>query len=387
MTRVVVFGFDAAESSQIRRINSLVQTGHDVVAFTMRRTNMNVDFQPSWKNIHLFNVPNEQLFRRMLILLLSMFKIAWHRREIVTADVLIARNFDLLLLAQVARWLALRPKMPLIYECLDIHGSFSSPSRKGRAFRAIERRLLGHIDLLVVSSPGFIDNYFKPLQGYHGPVALLENKIWFGDRIPPRRNSAANVEGGKPWVIGWVGSLRCDPSFGILLEIAERMGEAVRIEMHGNVHHHVVPDFEARISGRSNITYHGPYKYPQGLAEVYSRCDFVWAQDMWLPGANSDWLLPNRIYEASYFGCLSIASSRTETGRKIERDGLGYTVEVATADHLQALLERLGPLEVEQRRARLLAAETSSFVYSPSELTRVIEQAVAARDLPQPVPA
>jgi hypothetical protein len=36
-------------------------------------------------------------------------------------------------------------------------------------------------------------------------------------------------------------------------------------------------------------------------------CDAVWAQDLWQSGANSDWLLPNRIYEASYFGCPSIA--------------------------------------------------------------------------------
>jgi len=44
--RIEVFGFDVAEISQIRRIRAMVSAGHDVHSFTMRRQNMNRDFQP-----------------------------------------------------------------------------------------------------------------------------------------------------------------------------------------------------------------------------------------------------------------------------------------------------------------------------------------------------
>jgi hypothetical protein len=58
---------------------------------------------------------------------------------------------------------------------------------------------------------------------------------------------------------------------------------------------------------------------------------------------NSDWLLPNRIYEASYFGCPSIALAGTETGRRVAADGLGFTVEEPTAEALTELLRGLTP--------------------------------------------
>lgn len=371
--RVVVFGFDAAESSQIRRIRSLMDTGHDVVAFTMRRANMNADFVPFWRNIHLFKVDNERIGRRLLVLLLSCLKIVWHRAALRGADVIMARNFDMLLLAHVARLVSLRRGVPIVYECLDIHGSFTGQGRAAALFRRLERFFLSRSQLLVVSSPGFIDNYFRPLQDYRGKVHLLENKIWFGGALPQRQVSSANRAGGDPWILGWVGSLRCEPSFRILLAVAERLGRRVRIEMHGNIHGHVLPDFEGRIAAHSNIVYHGPYSYPEGLAKVYSACDFVWAQDLWQTGANSDWLLPNRIYEAGYFGCLSIAVAGTQTGRKVADGGLGYVVDAATPDALTDLLATLDPAEVETRRARLLARPASEFVYSPDDVQAVLD--------------
>jgi succinoglycan biosynthesis protein ExoL len=373
--KVVVFGFDAAESSQIRRIRSLMGSGHDVVAFTMRRANMNPGFQPDWRNIHLFMVDNERIARRLLVLFLSCFRIVAHRRELRGADVIMARNFDMLLLAHVARLVAPGAPIPIVYECLDIHGSFTREGRAGKVFRWLERFFLSRSQLLVVSSPGFVDNYFRPVQGYTGKAHLLENKIWFGGPPPPRRESADNIADGKPWVLGWVGSLRCEPSFRILLETAARLGDRVKIEMHGNIHRHVLPDFERRIAEHPNIVYHGPYPYPEGLAEVYSACDFVWAQDLWQAGANSDWLLPNRIYEAAYFGCLSIAVAGTQTGRKVAGDALGYTVDAPTPEALITLIASLEPAEVESRRAGLLAKPASDFVYSAAEIDAVLDAA------------
>ncbi len=373
--KVVVFGFDAAESSQIRRIRSLMDSGHDVVAFTMRRANMNPGYEPDWRNIHLFMVDNERIARRMLVLFLSCFRIVAHRRELRGADVIMARNFDMLLLAHFARMVAPGARVPVVYECLDIHGSFTRESRAGAVFRWLERFFLSRSELLVVSSPGFIDNYFRPVQHYAGKVHLLENKIWFGGELPPRRASIANLHGGDPWVIGWVGSLRCEPSFRILLEAAARLGDRVRIEMHGNIHRHVLPDFERRIAAHQNIAYHGPYPYPEGLAGVYSACDFVWAQDLWQAGANSDWLLPNRIYEAAYFGCLSIAVADTQTGRKVAESELGYAVGTATPEALVDLVGSLDPKEVEARRARLLARPVSDFVYSAADIDAALAAA------------
>ena len=46
--------------------------------------------------------------------------------------------------------------VPLIYECLDINGALCREGRKADAMRAAEQFLLRRIQMLVVSSPGFI---------------------------------------------------------------------------------------------------------------------------------------------------------------------------------------------------------------------------------------
>lgn len=374
--KVTVFGFDAAESSQIRRIQALVDAGYDVAAFTMRRDNMNADFVPFWDNVHLFTVANENLARRAFVLLASPLKIAAHLGKVRRADVLMARNFDLLLLAHVARLMALK-KIPVIYECLDVHAIFTDPSKKGALFRFAERLLLKRTALVVVSSPGFVANYFRPVQHYAGPTALLENKIWFSGPLPHRRAADAPVGQGTkdhPFTVGWVGSLRCEPSFEILMGAARALPERARFAFHGNVHHHVLPDFDARLKGAANVAYHGAYRYPDGLA-VYRDLDFVWAQDLWQRGANSDWLLPNRIYEASYFGCLSIAVKGTETAKVVEERGLGYLVEEASGEALAALIAGLDPDEVRRKRAALLARPAADFVSTAADITAVVEEA------------
>lgn len=388
-TKVTVFGFDAAESSQIRRIRALMDAGYDVVAFTLRRRNMNPDFVPFWDNIHLATVENENLSRRAAVLVAALGKIARRLSRVRRADVLLARNFDLLLLAHAARLMALRHRVPVIYECLDVHTVFTDPSAKGRMFRWLERRLLARTQLVVVSSCGFSANYFRPVQGYRGPIYLMENKIWFTGSLPERRATSAPVGKGTaevPFVLGWVGSLRCQPSFEILLGAAQRLGPTVRIAFHGNVHTHVLPNFEERISRHPTIAYHGPYTYPDGL-DVYRGLDFVWAQDLWQRGANSDWLLPNRIYEASYFGCLSIAVAGTQTAKVVKDRGLGYVIDAPTAEALAALVETLDADEVRQRRNALLARPAEDFVSTPSDVEGMIDAAFVAHSNPNAHPA
>lgn len=376
-SRVVVFGFDAAESAQVRRIRALRDCGYALTVYAPHRTGTGAAVRPPWPSVSLGRVENGRLGRRLLALARGLLAIARHLGPIRRADVLIARNFDLLLLAEAARLLALRPRLPLVYECLDIHALFSARTLRGALMRAAERLLLARIRLLVISSPGFEEHYFRPLQRYRGPVHLLENKIWFGGTPPPRREGAHNCAGGRPWVIGWAGSLRCTPSLDLLLALAERLGDRVRLEFFGNVHHHALPGFARRLEGHPNVAYRGPYAYPQGLGAVYGACDFVWAQDLWQMGENSHWLLPNRIYEASYFGCLSIALAGTMTGCAVRAGGLGYVIERADGESLARLFQRLDPAEVVARREALLTRPAAAFVASRHEVAAMVERARA----------
>jgi len=379
MAQVLVFAPDVAEAAQIRRIRAFQTVGHTVSAYAFRRQNMNQTFQPDWPTIMLGETQNESLRTRAMQMVTGVARVLRQPDLARNADVWIARNIDMALIAHAARRL-LRPDVPIAYECLDIHSLFTRTDAIGRAIRAVERRVLRDSALLITSSPGFIRHYFEAVQGYDGPVALLENKVWIdGDASRPRERRRA----GNPLVIGSVGSIRCAKSLEILSEAAHRLGPKVEIALHGNVHHHAVPGFDAIVADHSNITWHGPYDYPHGLGPVYAGCDLVWAQDLWQRGGNSDWLLPNRIYEASWHGCPSIAVQGTETGRRVEADGLGFTLPEASANALVDLVDGLDRAEVDRVADALLASPEAQFRQSPEEMSDIIDRILSTETTPK----
>lgn len=378
MSKVVVFGFDVAEAAQIRRIRSIRALGHEVHSFTMRRRNMNAAFEPEWPNTHLYHTANRDLARRAATVLASMLRMVGHRPEVGSADVILARNLDMLAIAWAARLVAGATSTPLVYECLDVHASLTGRGRGARVLRGIEALLLRRIALLVVSSPGFVERYFAPVQGHRGPWHLMENKLALDPPPPPRPEGPRRAGADAPLVLGWVGTIRCLPSLRLLTAAAEALGDGLRIAIHGVVHDHLRPEVEAAVARHDNVTHHGPYAYPDEIARVYGGCDLVWAQDLWRRGANSDWLLPNRIYEASWCGCPSIALAGTETGRRVAADGLGFTIDRPEPGALVALLRSLSRGRIEARSAELLGRPRSAFQQQSQEVQDMLDAAMAA---------
>lgn len=380
MARIVVFAFDITEASQIRRIAVLRRLGHDVRSVSFRRGNMNADFIPDWPNLDLGHIPNHRFAERAFRLVRALPRLLRADAIIGGADVLIARNFDLLVLATAARAVLLRRATPLVYECLDIHGLFVGRRPINRIMRFLERRLLSKIALLWVSSPGFINGYFVPTQGYNGAFALIENKLWFDGLPPPRPGLGDPPNRSGPLMLGWVGSIRCKDSLRILSETALRLGPKIHIRIHGNIHRHALADFDDVIERLSNVSWHGPYQYPDDLEKIYGGCDAVWAQDLWQRGGNSDWLLPNRIYEASWFGCPSIAVADTETGRRVAEHKLGMTIPEPSADALADLLTGMDLAVLGTMRERLLEMDGDRFRLQPADV-----EAALAPVIPTPM--
>ena len=364
MAEILFFAPDLSETAQLRRIRSFARAGHGVRSVSMRKGPVQVE----WPDLDLGQIANEQLGRRVRLALRGLVKLWTNRRHVAQAELIIARNIDMVLLALAARLMGGR-RVPVVYECLDIHGIFTGKGRKARAARLVERYALARVALLVVSSPGFIDHYFSPVQSYKGRWLLLENKLWFPGAALPRPEPV--VQRAGPLVLGWVGAIRCQPSLELLCAVAGQLGNALRIEVRGVIHEHALDDFGGRIACHPNIHYGGPYAYPDGLAGVYGACDLVWAQDLWQRGANSDWLLPNRIYEASWFGCPSIAVAGTQTAAKITADGLGYVVEQPTPEALAGLLKGLTRDQIGVVRQGLLARHDADFALREAEINAV----------------
>jgi succinoglycan biosynthesis protein ExoL len=367
---LVFFGHDSRESTIRKRIASFQAQGWSVRGLTFARSRAeerNAASQPPfWENVHLGETQDRNYHRRMAALARAIPKVLREAKAIRAASVIYARNMDMMALAVMAKRLC-GSRAKLVYEVLDVQRPLLKPGPAGAAMRAAERRLLAQSDLLVVSAPEFVERYFKPVQGYCGPVHLLENKIspaqlreapqaWRrGSRTPPEH---------EPWIIGWSGVLRCARSLETLERIGSRLGDRVRIVMRGRLSEEDLPRemFADVLQRRPNMVFEGPYRNPDDLATMYGGVHFNWSIDYTDAGSNSDWLLPNRVYEGGFFGVPAFARAETATGRFVDEHALGHALPEPIEEAVCDLLGSLTQVEYAAFRRELLDRPASLFV-------------------------
>ena len=372
MKNIVVIAGDLADVAQQRRILALQSLGHRVHVMGFRKSNDEVS--KIGDHLDFGQINNQDFFTRLRKICSAVPRGFKHLRTCGNIDLIYARNMDMLLFAWMMRVL-IWSRAQLFYEVLDIHGIFTNGGLKQVAARKMERFLLRRTTRIIVSSPDFITQYFKKTQGFVGDWRLLENKIWQGSLMKLRSNQTATDRHNIR--IGWVGNIRCQPSFEILMQLADQMA-AVEIHIHGVVHKHVLRHFDHHVAARSNVIFHGSYDYPAGLFDVYRDLDLVWAQDLWQTGANSNWLLPNRLYEAAWHGCPNICVAGTATAHKTADLDIGYVIP--DPDSLNDLIQHLKPRDIQLKRRQILKLDPALFCMSSTEVANAILISPIIRD-------
>jgi len=355
--RIAFFAHDSRESVVIKRAKAFQAAGASVIGFMFHRERDKDQPDPAWENIGLGATVDRNYLARLPKLCSGLWRVMRHRDALADCDVIYARNFDMMALATIAKWLT-RSRALLVYEVLDIQRAFVGDGFLKAVFRWCERRLLSACDMLVVSSPMFMTRYFEPRQGYVGSWFLLENKVSASQFAALPNAVVQPLPAGPPWIIGWFGTLRCIRSLHILSRLAASHPDKVTVHIRGTLSEEDISReaLHAATNGRPNFQYLGPYQSPRDLPEIYRQIHFTWAIDFLDAGSNSDWLLPNRLYEGGLFNAIALAREGTATGDKVARDGLGVTLGEPIDESLASWLltmdaERYAELAAAARRA------------------------------------
>ncbi len=358
---VAFFGHDSNEPTIIKRMTAFATAGARVVAFTFTRERLGVEPAPTFENVHLGFTQDRKYVRRLPALIWGVLVALANARTLRRADVIYARNIDMALVAVFAKLLS-GSRATLAYEVLDIQRIFLGDRPINKTARLVERLILAASDMLVISSPDFMDNYFKTKQKYSRPWRLLENKVAASERL--FEAIAAEPPSAHPWVIGWFGRLRCRESLEILCRIADRLGDKVFVDIRGAPSEEDLPTavIERTVGRRPNMSYGGTYSSPQDLAQLYGAVHFSWCIDLLDAGTNSDWLLPNRLYEGGLYAVPALARVGTATARKVKADGLGFSFEEPLHDSIGEFLRQLEFAEYEEVRKRIKILRGSQFV-------------------------
>jgi succinoglycan biosynthesis protein ExoL len=293
------------------------------------------------------------------------------RALLAGADAVIARQLETLVLAAGARRL-FAPAAPLVFECLDIHRLMGAGNAAGRMLRAVERSLLARCERLLVSSPHFVSAHFARLHRRLPAVTLVENKALafeFDSPLPHRPSRTP----GPPWRIGWFGMIRCARSLRLLADLALACPGQVEIVIRGRVAAAAVPDFDAVLAATPGLSFHGAYDRARDLPALYADVDFAWAVDFYEAGSNSDWLLPNRLYEAGLFGAVPIACRNVATGAWLAERGVGVLLDEDPARSVQNFIRTLDPTRLATLRAGLAALPDTAFLYTREDCGALVD--------------
>lgn len=297
-------------------------------------------------------------------------------------EAIIARNLEMLFLAAAARR-RFAPTSPLFYELLDIHRLMVGQGIAGKLLRRLEASLIRQCAGIIISSPAFEREYLRRIYTDLPPILLWENKVMPSASIEAIQDAASEGDAvaglsppafGRPWRIGWFGAIRCRRSLLCLAGLARKHPGLIEVDIRGRITDAMGGDFNEIIAATPGLHYHGTYRYPDDLAEIYRQVHFVWAIDFYEAGFNSSWLLPNRLYEGGYCRRVPIALANVETGRWLAQHDLGFQL----TNDLEAAAENLfTAMSAERYRAALnasRAADPDLFRLSPAACKKMVQQ-------------
>lgn len=374
---VLYLAHDLADAAIRRRVLMLKHGGARVTVAGFQRADNLLADDPDVVTIGLGRTSDGRLSQRAMAVAKAAATLKTRLHGIENPDVILARNLEMLVVARRAAKLFPQPPA-IVYECLDIHRLLLDEGLKGHAFRRAEALFGRDAQLLITSSPAFINHYFAKRSGLAMSTMLVENKVLELDgAFSAARLRRTPPAPGQPWRIGWFGALRCRKSLAILIALAARMQGGIEIVLRGRPARREFDDFDAQVEAAPHVVYHGPYRNPEELAEIYADVHFVWAIDFFEEGLNSQWLLPNRLYEGALHGAVPIALTETETGRFLQSRNLGLTLATATADVLHRQFEDMDEDRYMQLVSQLCATDRRQWTTGPDECRALVERLAA----------
>ncbi len=367
--RMAYIVHDLNDPAVSRRVATLNRAGISVDLFGFHRGEAPAEMQGVVSLHPLGETFDGRFVQRTAAVAARWWNVGDWAEPIARAQAIVARNLEMLVLADAARRRFAR-HLPVYYELLDIHRLVARDGgASANLLRRLEGALIARIAGIIISSPAFETEYLRRWYRRLPPILLVENKVMPGgltgiDRPPPKKP-------GPPWRIGWFGAIRCRRSLMILADLARNHPGLIEVDIRGRVTGPVGADFADIVAATPGLTYHGPYLYPNDLPAIYGATHFSWAIDFYEAGLNSSWLLPNRLYEGGWCGAVPIAMEGVETGRWLARHGLGVRLGEPLVESLEGFLGGLSENEYRGLEEAARAADRGFFEWGEGDFKRL----------------
>ena len=254
-------------------------------------------------------------------------------------------------------------KLRYVYEISDLMELTIKNKLLSKLLVWMNRRIVKHSLLSVYTSEGFVD-FLHPKGTDTEKTVVMPNKLNAHCKsLPLAKERKTDIQHLR---FGFAGAIRTETMYNLIKVI----GEGGKHEVH--LYGLFTDENNGRYSIRSlvdqyqNVFYHGPFKNPEDLPEIYSHIDIVLCY--YLSSKNDLYLEPNKLYEAIYYDCPIIVADGTFVGRKVKQLNVGYTIDQGDAASLKAFVNSINQSDFDEKVAAIKAIDKDKCIDCPEFL-------------------
>jgi succinoglycan biosynthesis protein ExoL len=342
-----------------KRINKLEEAGINLKIIGFERNHY---ADKSWKypTQSIGYIEHGKYLSRIPSFIKSIFIM---HREVKEADVLYCFNIETLFIG----WLSLlfsSSQTKLVYDVADIREIFVGSNLLSGILRKVESFLVKKTEVVVVTSPDYIEGYFHGVLGLHSSeFYVIENKL--DANTPVKHNisleSGADVYDNNQVTIGYFGIIRCNHSLQVLNQLADKAAGKIKIYIRG-----IFMDTEKLkeiILQSNHVEFGGPFVSPVDLADMYKKIDISWLAQYHYK-TNVKWARTNRFYQACFFECPMITQVGTQDYIQMKKFDIGCSVDLTKPDQAINELLNLSKVDIKKWKHNISNVPKTNYTYS-----------------------
>ena len=294
-----------------KRVTDFKREGHDVKQFGFLRHDQ-VKYDNGAEVIGRFT--NDMSYKSRIGIYVKGLKDLFRREK--NKDVIwYYQGIDVALFAT-----QLNPNKNYIYEECDLAHTYVGNKWVRSLLEKIDQCIIRKSMKTVVTSEGFIQYHYKSIDKWPKNIVLVPNKLSSDVlHLTKLKASAFNPSHIR---FAFVGALRY-PALLSIADIISREFPCHEFHFYG----YIFPTIsEEMLPKRNNVFYHGAYKSPDDLPQIYADIDVI-ISTYDTKRINVMYAEPNKLYESIYFERPIVVSTGTFLADKVRRLGIGYDVD------------------------------------------------------------
>lgn len=331
MKQKVIFLTTYPDVRITKRIDEFKTNGYDVSAYSFVRKNIKIDNWPA--EVMKLNEINQNYLSRIIPIIKGFF----HIRKIEKGYKYLYYYMGLDI-AIIGRFVN---KKVYIYEEADLTYTDLKNFFLKYMFELFNKIIIKKSLLTVFTSEGFIDYHYKNNKRPKN-ISLIPNKLDIKNlEYKAEDKIVTNLNILK---IGFVGFIRYDSIINFAKVFASKFPN---YEFH--FYGVTVPgtDISSLIS-IENIFFHGAFKSPENLPEIYNSIDLLLATYD-IKFDNVRCAEPNKLYESIYYQTPIIVSKNTFLAKKVNELGVGYQINAMNNNEIISFVQNLNLNSIEEK--------------------------------------